>query len=70
MCCPQDLVTRVGHYESVYETVTEAEGAYIKMFDLRAKVHAASLESALALVPRRRTQRPMAVGLLPQAQLS
>ena len=32
-----DLQLRIEHYEKIYDTVREEEGAYIKMFDLRAK---------------------------------
>jgi len=32
-----DLQKRIEHYEKIYDTVREEEGAYIKMFDLRAK---------------------------------
>ena len=32
-----DLQQRIEHYEKIYDTVREEEGAYIKMFDLRAK---------------------------------
>ena len=32
-----DLKARISHYEKTYRTVTEAEGAYIKLFDMRAK---------------------------------
>ena len=34
----RDLHHRIAHYEKIYQTVREEEGAYIKMFDLRAKV--------------------------------
>mmetsp|Transcript_7989 Transcript_7989/g.23628 ORF Transcript_7989/g.23628 Transcript_7989/m.23628 type:complete len:426 (-) Transcript_7989:800-2077(-) len=39
----EDLHARIEHYEKVYETVEEAEGAYIKVFDLKAKVHACNI---------------------------
>ena len=39
----QDLQLRIEHYEKIYETVREAEGAYIKIFNLRAKVHACNV---------------------------
>lgn len=38
-----DLNTRIEHYERNYQTVHEAEGPYIKLFDLRAKVHACNV---------------------------
>ena len=44
----KDLMRRIGHYEKVYETVTEPEGAYIKIFDLRAKVHACNVFGRMA----------------------
>ena len=39
----EDLRVRIGHYEKVYETVEEHEGAYIKLFYLKAKVHACNI---------------------------
>lgn len=44
----KDLMERIGHYEAVYETVTEEEGAYIKLFDLRAKVSACNIFGRMA----------------------
>jgi hypothetical protein len=38
-----DLGERIAHYEKNYQTVREAEGSYIKIFDLRAKVHACNI---------------------------
>ena len=35
-----DLRERIGHYERQYETVEDAEGAYIKLFNLSSKVAA------------------------------
>jgi len=34
-----DLLTRVRHYEEIYETVRAEEGAYIKLFNLSATAH-------------------------------
>ena len=39
----QDLEERIAHYEKIYETVREEEGPYIKLFNLRAKVHACNI---------------------------
>ena len=44
----KDLEERIGHYEKQYQTVREAEGPYIKMFDLRAKVHACNVYGRMA----------------------
>jgi len=38
-----DLHERIRYYEEKYETVREEEGAYIKIFDLKAKVHASNV---------------------------
>ena len=35
-----DLRERIGHYERAYETVTDEEGAYIKLYNLSSKVTA------------------------------
>mmetsp|Transcript_17705 Transcript_17705/g.38800 ORF Transcript_17705/g.38800 Transcript_17705/m.38800 type:complete len:483 (+) Transcript_17705:73-1521(+) len=35
-----DLRDRISHYERVYETITDAEGAYIKIYNLSRKVTA------------------------------
>ena len=43
-----DLSERISHYEKNYQTVREAEGAYIKIFDLRAKVHVANVYGRMA----------------------
>ena len=43
-----DLGSRVSHYEKIYQTVREAEGAYIKIFDMRAKVHVANVYGRMA----------------------
>ena len=43
-----DLEERILHYEKQYQTVREAEGAYIKLFDLRAKVHACNVYGRMA----------------------
>ena len=43
-----DLNTRIEHYERNYQTVREAEGPYIKLFDLRAKVHACNVYGRMA----------------------
>ena len=45
-----DLQERISHYEKQYQTVREAEGPYIKMFDLRAKVHACNIYGRMAKV--------------------
>ena len=44
----KDLTERITHYEKVYQTVREEEGPYIKMFDLRAKVHACNVYGRMA----------------------
>ena len=44
----KDLEERICHYEKQYQTVREAEGPYIKMFDLRAKVHACNVYGRMA----------------------
>jgi len=44
----QDLSDRIAHYEATYQTVREAEGAYIKIFDMRAKVHACNIYGRMA----------------------
>jgi hypothetical protein len=38
-----DLKARIKNYTTTYQTVSEAEGAYIKLFDLRAKVAACNI---------------------------
>ena len=43
-----DLQERISHYEKQYQTVREVEGPYIKMFDLRAKVHACNIYGRMA----------------------
>jgi broad specificity phosphatase PhoE len=43
-----DLQERISHYEKQYQTVREVEGPYIKMFDLRAKVHACNIFGRMA----------------------
>lgn len=43
-----DLNERIGHYERGYQTVHETEGPYIKLFDLRAKVHACNVYGRMA----------------------
>ena len=35
-----DLRERIGHYERAYESVTDEEGAYIKLYNLSSKVSA------------------------------
>lgn len=44
----KDLADRIAHYEPTYQTVREAEGAYIKVFDMRAKVHAVNVYGRMA----------------------
>lgn len=43
-----DLDARIAHYHKTYETVREAEGAYIKIFNLRAKVQACNVYGRMA----------------------
>ena len=44
----EDLADRIRNYEKSYQTVREAEGAYIKIFDLKAKVHACNIFGRMA----------------------
>jgi len=39
----KDLAERIGHYEKSYETVRQEEGAYIKLFNLRATAHCSNI---------------------------
>jgi len=43
-----DLQERIAHYEKTYQTVRAEEGSYIKIFDLRAKVHASNIYGRMA----------------------
>ena len=60
-----DLRDRIRLYERYYQTVREAEGAYIKMFDMRAKVHACNIYGRMAksvlpyLLAMHSVQRPI-----------
>ena len=44
----KDLEERIKYYEEKYETVREQEGAYIKIFDQRAKVSACNVYGRMA----------------------
>ena len=44
----RDLQDRIIHYEKIYETLREEEGAYIKMFNLKAKAHACNIYGRMA----------------------
>jgi hypothetical protein len=41
---------RIVHYEKIYQTVREEEGAYIKLFNLRAKAHACNVYGRMTKV--------------------
>jgi len=43
-----DLRERIAHYEKVYQMVREAEGPYIKLFDLRAKAQCCNIYGRMA----------------------
>lgn len=43
-----DLRERITYYEEKYETVGEAEGAFIKIFDMKAKVHVSNIYGRMA----------------------
>ena len=44
----RDLQERILHYEKVYKTVREEEGAYIKIYDLRAKAQCCNIYGRMA----------------------
>ena len=67
----KDLEQRIEHYEKCYETVLENEGAYIKMYDLRAKASVCNVYGRMAksvlpfLLAMHAIQRPVLLYILP-----